>query len=177
MNIMQCLQTSDTAVNRNNGESTLNACKYMPSYAVNIMTKHNISQSSTTFYPNNLPWCLRKSLPICCSICDWRQSSVFQPIVGRCASNLRPTHDLPQLLQVRSYAYQKTVLTKSKLPWFRPRLTAVSHTVGRHSGQTRGMIVSAPPAVTMGGRACLVMRQALGLGKLSVPHRRFITGL
>ena len=55
MNVMQCLQTADIAVNQNNGESTLNECKYMPSYTVNNMNNQNNSQSSTTFRPNNLP--------------------------------------------------------------------------------------------------------------------------
>ena len=53
MNIMQCLQTFDAAINENNGESTLNACKNMPSYAVNTMDNQNNSQSSTTFRPSN----------------------------------------------------------------------------------------------------------------------------
>ena len=54
MKIMQCLQTSDTAVNQNNGESTLNACKYMPSYTVNTMNNQNNSQSSNSFRQNIL---------------------------------------------------------------------------------------------------------------------------
>ena len=55
MNIMHCSQISDTAVNQNNGESTLNAGKYMPIYTVNTMNNQNNSQSSTTFRSNNLP--------------------------------------------------------------------------------------------------------------------------
>ena len=54
MNILQCLQTPDTAVNQNIGDSTLNACKNMPSNTVNTMNNQNNSQSSTTFPPNNL---------------------------------------------------------------------------------------------------------------------------
>ena len=82
---MQLLQTFDTVVNENNGESTFNACKYMPSYTANTMNQQNNSQWSTTFRP----WCLRKSLVIYYrSLRDWRQFSVFQRIVGRCVSTV-----------------------------------------------------------------------------------------
>ena len=66
INFINSLQTSDTAVNQINGESTLNVCKYMPSYTVNTMDNIKIHSCQLVSFQNNIPCCLRKSLAFCC---------------------------------------------------------------------------------------------------------------